>query len=184
MGKIVSTMGWPWRKLRRRLDRCTAPLPWGLWLVNVVFQRILGVNGTYPFMVHFTSRVTGSVIAGKNVWVSFAVSGGCYIQGINGIEIGDDTIFAPGVKIISANHSKHDLSKYEPSTPIRIGKRCWIGANAVILPGVELGDDVVIGAGAVVTRSFSARSVLAGVPARAAACTGSLAAARDKPEAS
>ena len=56
------------------------------------------------FKVHYTSYVYGDVKIGKNVWVSFATSGGCYIQGDNGIKIGDNTIFAPGIKIISANH--------------------------------------------------------------------------------
>ena len=117
-------------------------------------------------MVHFTSRVTGRIIIGKNVWESFAVSGSCYIQGGNGITIGDDTIFAPGVKIISANHDLNDFSKWEEADQITIGKRCWIGANAVILPGVQLGDDVIVGAGAVVTKSFPSSSVIAGVPAK------------------
>jgi len=117
-------------------------------------------------MVHFTSRAEGKISIGRNVWKSFAFSGGCYIQGRNGVTIGDDTRFAPGVKIISANHDPHDLSKWQDTQPITIGKRCWIGVNAVILPGVQLEDDVVVGAGAVVTNSFPRGSVIAGVPAR------------------
>ncbi len=116
-------------------------------------------------MVHFTSRVVGKVNIGKDVEASFAVSGGCYVQGWNGVEIGKGTIFAPGVKIISANHVLEDYERSEDSPAIRIGKDCWVGANAVILPGVELGDRVVVGAGAVVTKSFAAGSVVAGVPA-------------------
>jgi len=117
-------------------------------------------------MVHFTSRVVGRVSIGKNVWKSFALSGGCYIQGGSGVTIGDDTVFAPGVKIISANHNPNDLSKWVKVDPVVIGERCWIGANAVILPRVRLGNDVVVGAGAVVTKSFPDRSVIGGVPAR------------------
>ena len=47
-----------------------------------------------------------------------------------------------------------------------IGKRCWIGANAVIRPGVKLGDDVIVGAGSVVNKDFDSNSVIAGIPAK------------------
>lgn len=156
----------PWLWPLHILSRYTAPVPPGLYLVNTFFQRVLGVNAQVPWNVHFTSRVIEDVKIGRNVWVSFAVSGGCYVQGGNGVEIGDDTIFAPGVKIISANHDHNDLTRWVPTSPIRIGKRCWIGTNAVILPGVGLGDGVIVGAGAVVNRSFPAAAIIGGVPAR------------------
>ena len=145
--------------------RFTAPLPVGLWVVNAVFQRILGINSSCRFPVHFTSTVVGDVTIGEQVWVSFAASGGCYIQGANGVNIDDGTLFAPGVKIISANHSIGSLECWDKAEPIRIGKKCWLGANAVILPGVQLGDRVVVGAGAVVTKSFPDDAVIGGVPA-------------------
>ena len=53
-----------------------------------------------------------------------------------------------------------------PSEPVKIGDDCWMGANAIILPGVELGKGCVVGAGSVVTKSFSEYSVVGGVPAR------------------
>jgi acetyltransferase-like isoleucine patch superfamily enzyme len=118
--------------------------------------------------VHFTSRVVPGrgIEIGRDVWKSFALSGGCYVQGVNGIQIGDGTLFAPGVKIISANHDPRQLHRWIEAPPIRIGKRCWIGANAVILPGVQLGDDVKVGAGAVVTRSVPSGLTVVGNPAR------------------
>ncbi len=142
------------------------PVPPGLWLINKFYQNVLDVNNDIPWMVHFTSRVTGNITIGKNVWISFAVSGGCYIQGINGIEIGDNTIFAPGVKIISANHDKNNLNRFVRNKPIKIGKNCWIGANAVILPGVELGDNVIVGAGSVVTKNIPSDSIAIGIPSK------------------
>lgn len=156
------------KRLARRLRRLTAPIPLRLWMVNLVFQRILGINADVPWMVHFTSRVTvpRRILLGRGVRISFAVSGGCYIQGLNGIRIGDDTIFGPNVCIVSADHDPTDLSRHLPCRPIEIGARCWIGAHAVLLPGVVLGDDVIVGAGAVVTRGFPSGSVIAGVPAR------------------
>ena len=98
--------------------------------------------------------------------VSFSVSGGCYIQAFNGIEIGDDVIFAPGVKIVSSNHDPCDHRQHIKAPPIKIGNRCWVGANAIILPGVSIDDDSIVGAGAVVTKSFPKNVVLGGNPAR------------------
>ncbi len=163
--KHVRSKHRPWRWPWVLLCRITRPVLPGTWLINFITQRIFLVNSTVPWMVHFTSYVLGEVTIGRNVWKSFAVSGGCYIQGINGIFIDDDTIFGPGVKIISASHDTKDISKWVATEPIRIGKRCWIGANAVILPGVQLGDDVIVGAGAVVTKSFPSGAVIGGVPA-------------------
>ncbi|WP_327573392.1 acyltransferase [Roseateles sp.] len=92
---------------------------------------------------------------------------GCYIQGSNGIEIGDYTQIAAGVKIISANHLLTDIRAHLKTRPIRIGKYCWLGANSVILPGVELGTYTIVGAGAIVTKSFpEGYCVIAGNPAR------------------
>jgi acetyltransferase-like isoleucine patch superfamily enzyme len=141
-----------------------SPVPPGLWLINKFHQNILDINNDIPWMVHFSSRVTGNISIGENVWISFAVSGGCYIQGGNGIIIGDNTIFAPGVKIISADHDLNDINKWKVEEPVVIGKNCWIGANAIILPGVRLGDDVKIGAGAVVTKNFLSGSIVVGNP--------------------
>jgi acetyltransferase-like isoleucine patch superfamily enzyme len=154
------------RILNRVFTRFTTPVPIGLFLVNFLFQRILGFNAVYRFPVHFTSTVTGDVSIGEGVWSSFAISGGCYIQGANGLVIEDGTIFAPGVKILSANHSIGGLKGWDQAEPIRIGKECWLGANSVILPGVVLGDRVVVGAGAVVTKSFPSNSIVGGVPAK------------------
>lgn len=159
---------WPLKFLAPR----TEPIAPGLWLMNTFCQRVLGINNEIPWMVHFTSTVNAvnKITIGKNVWISFAVSGGCYIQGGNGIEIGDETVFAPGVKIISANHDQTNLTKWIPTNPIKIGNHCWIGANAVILPGINLGNRVIVGACSTVTKSFPDGSVVVGNPARAINC--------------
>lgn len=144
-----------------------SPCTLGLRIINFIYQKIFRINAEVPFMVHYTSIVSKTITLGKNVAPYFANSGSCYIQGINGVIIGDDTIFAPGVKIISANHVKNDFTKHDKTIgPIVIGKRCWIGANAVILPGVRLGDDVIVGAGSVVTKSFDSNLIIAGCPAK------------------
>jgi acetyltransferase-like isoleucine patch superfamily enzyme len=87
------------------------------------------------------------------------------------VTIGDENMFGPDVYITDSNHTwgPGKSPGKEPMTKgtVRIGNRCWIGAKAVILSGVELGDGCVVGAGAVVTRSVPAGEVVAGIPARA-----------------
>jgi acetyltransferase-like isoleucine patch superfamily enzyme len=157
---------WKYNYPKNWIEYILSPTSWGLRFVNFLFQKIFRINSNVSFMVHYTSTVSGKIRIGKNVARYFANSNGCYIQGINGINIGDDTIFAPGVKIISANHNKNNFRNHDKEEPINIGDGCWLGTNAVILPGVNLGDKVIVGAGSVVTKSFKSNSVIGGVPAK------------------
>ena len=154
--------------LRRRHAWGYHLVPWNVLLANFLFQRLLRINADVPWSVNFSSRVIcpQNLHIGRDVGKSFAVSGCCYVQAINRIEIGDGTIFSFGVGIISANHEPGNLSASSADAPVRIGRHCWLGKNAIILPGVELGDHCIVAAGAVVTRSFGPGSTVAGVPAR------------------
>lgn len=91
------------------------------------------------------------------------------INGTGGVDVGDDTLIGPGVRIISYQHQyaagRTIRSQPTEGKPIHIGKDCWIGANAVILAGVGVGDGAVVAAGAVVTKDVPAGVVVAGVPA-------------------
>lgn len=100
------------------------------------------------------------------------INSNVYLNARSGIEIGDDVTLSNGVKILSTGY---DLDQWmltgqkihTENTPVKIGNHCWIGTNAIILPGVEItGEFVVIGAGAVVTKSITESNVLvAGNPA-------------------
>jgi len=98
---------------------------------------------------------------------------GSVITGQGRVEIGEDVILAPGVKIMPVNHKYLDPEKPIKeqgikALGIRIKKGAWIGAGAIVLDGVEIGENAVVGAGAVVVGSVPARSLAAGNPAQAA----------------
>lgn len=136
--------------------------------MNFFVHKVCNLSPNLKWSINFTSRITSpqKLYLSREAAFCLAVNGGCYIQAGNGIYIGEDTIIATGVKIISGNHSIDDFTRYEPMPPIRIGSRCWIATNVVILPGVQLGDNVIVGAGAVVTKSFDSGCVIAGIPAK------------------
>lgn len=92
---------------------------------------------------------------------------GCFFQNYEEkITIGKDVHIAANVGIITQNHNPQNPDEHLPGKPVTIGDHCWIGMNAVILPGVVLGDHTTVGAGAVVTHSFEGNCVVAGNPAR------------------
>src|SRR5205814_1416109 len=85
----------------------------------------------------------------------------------DGLWIGMGTIWAPNVAIVSQDHGRIELDDAPPTAGIRIGRDCWLGFGSVIMPNVVLGDRTIVGANAVVTRSFTdGNQVIAGVPAR------------------
>lgn len=131
-------------------------------------QKILnwGGNSKVYWPVHWTSKVYDFENIKVGVDAYPGTSNGCYIQGKGGIEIGDYTQIAPNVAIVSANHDVYDSRKHI-NAPVSIGKYCWIGAGAKIMPGVTIGDWTIVGAGAVVTKSFpEGYTVIGGVPAK------------------
>lgn len=85
------------------------------------------------------------------------------------IYVGDNTMFGPNVTVATAGHPilpELREKAYQYNFPIHIGKNCWIGAGAVILPGVTIGDNTVIGAGSIVTKDIPANVVAVGNPCR------------------
>lgn len=85
------------------------------------------------------------------------------------IYVGDYTMFGPNVTIATAGHPiLPELREkgYQYNAPVHIGKNCWVGAGAIILPGITIGDNVVIGAGSVVTKDLPSNVVAVGNPCR------------------
>jgi maltose O-acetyltransferase len=132
-----------------------------------VLERLLGGLGPgseirQPLRCDYGYRTT----IGARCFVNF----GLVCLDVAPVTIGDDTMIGPGVQLLTATHPLDaDLrrEKLEGSQPIVIGRNVWIGGGAIVLPGVTIGDDVVVGAGSVVTKDLPAGVVAVGSPARA-----------------
>ncbi len=108
---------------------------------------------------------------GQDVFFNF----NCVVLDVVAVTVGARTQIGPAVQIYTADHPRDPLLRRtgaEFGRPVRIGRDVWIGGGAIILPGVTIGDNAVIGAGSVVTHDIPARSTARGNPARIAA-TGS-----------
>ncbi len=102
---------------------------------------------------------------GKNVYANFNLT----LVDDSHIYIGDYTMIAPNVVIATAGHPilpELREKAYQYNMPVHIGRNCWIGAGALIMPGVTIGDNTVIGAGSVVTKDIPANVVAVGNPCR------------------
>jgi acetyltransferase-like isoleucine patch superfamily enzyme len=94
-----------------------------------------------------------------------------FLDSKGSIEIGDGSILSTEVVVLSSSHNILDSETLPYSiksdySKTSIGRGCWIGYRVILLPGIELGDGVIVGAGSVVTKSFETGSVIAGNPAK------------------
>jgi maltose O-acetyltransferase len=102
---------------------------------------------------------------GRGVFLNY----GCVILDVAAVVIGDGTQIGPAVQLLTADHPRdreERASGIEWGRAISIGRNVWIGAAAIVLPGVTIGDDAIVGAGSVVTRDVAAGATVAGNPAR------------------
>lgn len=139
----------------------------GFYFSDWLFRKILRQNADTTWAIHHTSTIhsPAKIKKGKNVYPGD--SPGVYINAANGIEIGDYTNLGPNVGLVSSNHDLINNELHTPTQPIIIGKFCWLGMGAVILPGVTLGDFTIVGAGSIVTKNFKeGYCVIAGNPAK------------------
>lgn len=115
-----------------------------------------------PFHANFGGK---HVHFGKNIYANFNLT----MVDDGHIYVGDYTMFAPSVIVATAGHPilpELRETVYQYNMPVHIGKNCWIGAGAIILLGVTIGDQVVVGAGSVVTKDLPSNVVAVGNPCR------------------
>ena len=102
---------------------------------------------------------------GKKIYANFNLT----LVDDTHIYVGDNTMFAPNVVVATAGHPLEPSLRndgYQYNMPVHIGKNCWIGAGVLIMPGVTIGDNVVIGAGSVVTKDLPSGVLAFGVPCK------------------
>lgn len=129
-------------------------------------QKILRINSNIPWPVHYSVYIGGLQNIKIGVGASCGDNRNVYVQAIDKVYIGDYTRIAAYTKIISSNHSTYNHNEHV-NGGIRIGKYCWLGIGCIILPKVVLGDHTIVGAGAVVTKSFpEGYCIIAGNPAK------------------
>jgi maltose O-acetyltransferase len=176
MGKITTTefKEWYWA-LRQDIRsvwklRIIMGIPGnvGIKVRRKLIPRILKSCGANVTIVDNCTLVFPERLSlGNNV----AISRDVFINAAGGINVGDDVLIGPSVKIWSLNHNFENMD--EPInrqgwnlSEVNIGNDVWIGASAIILPGVSIGDKTVVGAGSVVTKSLKSGAVYGGTPAK------------------
>jgi acetyltransferase-like isoleucine patch superfamily enzyme len=127
------------------------------------YRRVMGYRIGRHSSVHMNVFFTGShVTIGDNV----VINRQCYIDGRVGVEIGNNVGISPWVYIASLGHDPASPTFETKGSKVVIKNNTWIGARAMIMPGVTIGEGAVIGAGAVVTGNIAPYSVAVGIPAR------------------
>ena len=136
--------------------------------VTIKSSFLSNLIGLYQRTIIVARTNNSKIKIGNNVGMS-----GVTIYARNSIEIGDNTLIGGNTKILDndfhpleINDRNNDIKEKIKSKPIKIGKNCFIGCNAIILKGTTLGDGCIVGAGSVVSGTFDANSVIVGNPGK------------------
>ena len=174
-------------------ERMFANLPYKAWMDGLSEERLENKKRIYQYnhlppeqwneQVDLLKRILGktddevyieppfhcdygyNIEVGENFYANYNL----VILDVGKVRIGKNVMFAPNVSIYTAGHPVHPDSRnsgYEYGIDITIGDNVWIGGNVCVLPGVKIGDNVVIGAGSVVTKDLPDNVIAAGNPCR------------------
>ncbi|MGP6175559.1 DapH/DapD/GlmU-related protein [Corynebacterium sp. A21] len=121
------------------------------------------VPESFRLFLPFTADFGRNITIGEDVFIN----SGCRFQDQGGITIGDGALIGHNVIITTLNHDLDPERRaiMHPQS-VHLGARVWIGAGAIILPGVSIGEGAVVGAGSVVTRDVAPATVVVGSPAK------------------
>lgn len=133
--------------------------------ISEIVKELLGKSEKAYINPPFYCDYGKHIEVGKNFYANY----NCTILDVAKVKIGDNCMFAPNVSIFTAGHPVHPVSRntmYEYGIEITIGDNVWIGGNTVVLPGVNIGSNTVIGAGSVVTKDIPDWVIAAGNPCK------------------
>jgi galactoside O-acetyltransferase len=134
--------------------------------IQKVFEELIGkpVGDSFTLIPPFYTDYGLNITVGRAVFIGYE----CAFTGHGGITIADEVMIAHKVHLVTAGHPVEPDKRraYITAEPITIDRNVWIGAAATILPGVTVGADSVVAAGAVVTHDVPRATLVAGVPAR------------------
>jgi acetyltransferase-like isoleucine patch superfamily enzyme len=133
--------------------------------IREILGEIMGhpLDATSTVMLPFHTNLGTFTRIGKNVFINHA----CSFLDMGGITIEDDVLIGPRVNLVTEGHPINPAERKALMVkPVVIKQNAWIGAGATILPGVTVGENAIVAAGAVVSKDVGANTVVAGVPAK------------------
>ena len=133
--------------------------------IRELFAKLIQnkVPETFGMFPPFYTDCGINIKVGENVFINAC----CRFQDQGGIEIGDGSLIGHNTTIATLNHDFNPSKRQNLTpSPVKIGNNVWIGSDCTILPGVEIGDGAIIGAGSVVTKSIPANTIAVGNPAK------------------
>lgn len=133
--------------------------------VRALLERIWGceLDASVRMFPPFYTAFGKLTRVGKGVFINF----GCTFLDQGGITIEDGVFIAPGVKIATEGHPENPAVRHNLLVkPVTVKRNAWIGAGAIVLPGVTIGKNAIVAAGAVVTRDVPDNMIVGGVPAK------------------
>lgn len=133
--------------------------------IRTHLSKIIGnsIDSSTIIFVPFHTNFGKHILIGKNVFINH----GCSFLDLGGITIEDDVLIGPKVSLITENHPTDPANRKSLDlAKIVIKKNAWIGAGAIILPGVTVGENAIVAAGAVVNKDVANNTIVAGVPAK------------------
>jgi len=126
-------------------------------------QNILRIKIGIGTAIHMGCFITGNkIIIGERTVINRKV----FLDGRFGLDIGSDVSISPNCCLLSLGHDPNSETFESLPGKIQLGSRCWLGFGAMILPGITLGEGCVVGAGSIVTKSFTSFQIIAGNPAK------------------